>query len=77
MPEETEILALASELGALSLSLRNEEDADAIEERSRATVQTLLSGERMKATQRARQQMVKIIRGEGSAGFSLGAQDAP
>ena len=35
-----------SELGKLTLSLRNEDDVDMIEERGRATINTLLSGER-------------------------------
>lgn len=63
IPEEAEILALASELGKLSLSLRNEDDGDLIEERGRATIHTLLSGERTRAYQEKRQQIIQIIRG--------------
>jgi pilus assembly protein CpaB len=77
IPEETELLTLAAELGSLSLSLRNEEDADPIEERGRATVHTLLSGERTKANQQKRQQMVRIIRGEADERHGLGMQDLP
>jgi pilus assembly protein CpaB len=76
IPEEAEIVTLAAELGSLSLSLRNEEDVDPIEERGRATVQTLLSGERTKTNQQRRQQIVQIIRGENE-GSGLRAHDSP
>lgn len=76
IPEEAEIVTLAAELGSLSLSLRNEEDVDPIEERGRATVQTLLSGERTKSNQQRRQQTVQIIRGENE-GSGLRAHDSP
>lgn len=76
IPEEAEIVTLAAELGSLSLSLRNEEDVDPIEERGRATVQTLLSGERTKSNQQRRQQIVQIIRGENE-GSGLRAHDSP
>jgi pilus assembly protein CpaB len=77
LPEETEILTLAAELGSLSLALRHEEDVEAPEERGRATVHTLLSGERIKSTQQRRQQMVQVIRGEGSGSGSSGLHDSP
>ncbi len=77
LPEETEILTLAAELGSLSLALRHEEDVEALEERGRSTVHTLLSGERTKSTQQRRQQMVQIIRGEGNGGGRLGVHDSP
>ncbi len=63
IPEESEILALAAELGALTLSLRNDQDGELMEDRSRATIHTLLSGERAKASQQKRQQMIEIIKG--------------
>ncbi len=77
IPEEAEIVTLAAELGSLSLSLRNDEDVDPIEERGRATVHTLLSGERTKSNQQRRQQMVQIIRGESNEGSGLRAHNSP
>lgn len=62
IPEEAEILVLAQELGALTLSLRNEEDIDLMEERGRATINTLLSGERTKALQTKRFNTIQIIK---------------
>ena len=66
IPEEAEILVLASELGGLTLSLRNEDDVDLIEERGRATINSLLSGERQKALQIKHQRTIGIIRGNSS-----------
>src|SRR5207237_9958203 len=51
IPEEAEMLVLASELGSLTFSLRNEDDVDLLQERGRATINTLLSGERARAVQ--------------------------
>ncbi|MBK7862205.1 MAG: Flp pilus assembly protein CpaB [Archangiaceae bacterium] len=48
IPEEAEMLVLAAELGGLSLSLRNEDDVDLLEDRGRATINSLLSGERQR-----------------------------
>lgn len=67
LPEEAEILVLASELGSLSLSLRNEGDIDTMEERGRATIHTLLSGERTRALQEKRREIIQIIKGSGSS----------
>jgi pilus assembly protein CpaB len=63
VPEEVEILVLAQQLGGLTLSLRNEEDIDVMEERGRATMSTLLSGERTKALQQKRFNTIQVIRG--------------
>jgi pilus assembly protein CpaB len=63
IPEEAEILVLAQELGALTLSLRNEDDVDVIEERGRATINTLLSGERTRVLQQKRFNTIQVIRG--------------
>ncbi len=62
IPEEAEILVLAQDLGSLSLSLRNEDDVDAIEERGRATINTLLSGQRMTVLAAKRKALVTVIR---------------
>lgn len=66
IPEEAEILVLASELGELTLSLRNEDDVDIIEERGRATISTLLSGERTRVLEQKRREIIQIIKGAGS-----------
>ena len=63
IPEEAEILVLAAELGGLTMSLRNEDDVDVIEERGRASINTLLSGERMRAYQAIRFKQIQMIRG--------------
>jgi pilus assembly protein CpaB len=63
LPEEAEILVLAQELGSLYLSLRNTEDISIFEERARTTIQTLLTGERVKKLQERRYQTIQIIRG--------------
>jgi pilus assembly protein CpaB len=70
VPEEAEILVLASELGRLSLSLRNDEDPDMIEERGRATVQTLLTNERTRVLQEKRDKLIPIIRSSGDKGLA-------
>lgn len=63
LPEEAEILTLATELGNLTLALRNSEDIDIQEERGRATINTLLTGERTKALQQQRFKTIQILRG--------------
>ena len=72
IPEEAEILVLAQELGNLTLSLRNEEDVDIIEERGRATISTLLSGERTRVLQERRNQVIQVIRGSAGEKASAG-----
>lgn len=67
IPEEAEILVLAQDLGSLSLSLRNEDDVDAIEERGRATINTLLSGQRMTVLAEKRKKLVEVIRNTTSS----------
>jgi pilus assembly protein CpaB len=67
IPEEAEILVLASELGGLTMSLRNEDDVDVIEERGRATINTLLSGERTRVLQQKRFNTIQVIRGAGES----------
>ena len=73
IPEEAEILVLASELGNLTLSLRNEDDVDIIEERGRATISTLLSGERTRVLEAKRREIIQIIKGAGDSRASSGA----
>ncbi len=66
IPEEAEIIVLAQELGALTLALRNDDDIDTIEG-GRATINTLLSGERMRALRGIRlKTLVTEIRGNVS-----------
>jgi pilus assembly protein CpaB len=66
LPEEVEVAVLAQELGALTLSLRNEDDLDLLEDRGRATIHTLLSGERTKVMQAKRFNTIQVIRGATS-----------
>ena len=66
IPEEAEILTLAGELGNLTLSLRNEEDVDMLEERGRATIGTLLSGEPTRVLEQKRREIIQIIKGNAS-----------
>ncbi len=63
IPEEAEMLVLAQDLGALTLTLRNEDDVDVIEERGRASINTLLSGERTRVLQQKRFNTIQVIRG--------------
>jgi pilus assembly protein CpaB len=63
VPEEAEILALAADLGKLTLSLRNDDDIDTLNERGRADIRTLLSGQRTKALLDKRLQTIQIIKG--------------
>ena len=58
---------LASEMGGLTMSLRNEDDVDVIEERGRATINTLLSGERTRVLQQKRFNTIQVIRGSGES----------
>jgi len=74
IPEEAEILMLATELGNLTLSLRNEEDVDMIEERGRATISTLLSGERTRVLEQKRREIIQIIKGNGEKSAGSGPQ---
>lgn len=74
IPEEAEILVLAQELGNLTLSLRNEDDVDIIEERGRATISTLLSGERTRVLEKKRQEIIQIIKGSSAEKSATGPQ---
>jgi pilus assembly protein CpaB len=68
LPEEAEIIVLASQLGALYLTLRNPEDIGGEEERARATIETLITGERVKALQKKRAQTIQVVRLTGGGG---------
>jgi len=63
MPEEAEILILAQELGGLHLTLRNREDQGVSKERSRTTIETLITGTKLQELERQRRDTVRIIRG--------------
>lgn len=68
LPEEAEILTLAEGMGQLKFTLRNPEDIDVQEERGRATLQTLITGERIQTLMHKRTQTIQVIKGttEGS-----------
>ena len=63
VPEEAEILVLAQDLGKLTMTLRNDDDLDVMEERGRATIGTLMSGERTRVLQQKRYNTIQVIRG--------------
>ncbi|MCU0701168.1 MAG: Flp pilus assembly protein CpaB [Myxococcaceae bacterium] len=64
IPEEAEVLALAQELGTLSLSLRNEEDVDmGVERTAHTSIRTLFDGQRMALLQERRKSAIVFIRG--------------
>ena len=65
LPEEAEIVVLAAQMGSLTLTLRNPEDIGGEEERARATIETLLTGERVKALKKKRLQTIQVIRLSG------------
>lgn len=48
LSEEAEVALLALRVGALHVSLRNPNDPDILEERGRSTINTILSGERIR-----------------------------
>ena len=66
LPEEAEMLVLAGQLGGLTFTLRNEDDLDVMEQRGRATVETLLSGERTRVLQMKRFNTIQVIRGSAA-----------
>lgn len=66
LPEEAEMLVLAQQLGRLTFTLRHEDDLDVLEERGRATIGTLLSGERTKVLQMKRFNTIQVIRGSAA-----------
>jgi pilus assembly protein CpaB len=70
IPQEAEMLVLAQELGNLSMSLRNEDDVGSLEDRGRATINSLLSGERTKELARIRAATIQIIRGTSATSES-------
>ena len=63
VPEEGEILMLAQELGNLSLSLRNDDDLDTINNRLPTSARTLFDGERRSIHQKERAAIIEILRG--------------
>jgi pilus assembly protein CpaB len=62
LPEEAEILSLASDLGSLTATLRNPADIDTLEARGRTTLATLLTGVRETEFIRRRAHLITMIR---------------
>jgi pilus assembly protein CpaB len=58
------------------MSLRNEDDIDMMEDRGRATISTLLSGERTKVLQQKRFNTIQVIRGNSSENKATDAHPA-
>lgn len=77
LPEEAEILVLAQELGSITFVLRNPEELDLEEDRGRATIGTLLTGERTKALRQLRYQTIQVIRGSAGTAERSGALGRP
>ena len=61
-PEEAEVVALASTMGRLSLTLRNEDDDEVEFERGFTNAQTLLDGRRRQALEARRRTVIQSIR---------------
>lgn len=68
LPEEAELLVLAQEMGNLTLVLRHPDELEAERDRGRATVSTLLTGERSRALEKMRRERVQVIRGSRAGG---------
>ena len=77
VPEEAEILMLATELGTLRMTLRNPDDRDTQDEHSHVDFKTLLSGERTKALIKQRQATIQVIRGAASQTMPATGGDLP
>lgn len=78
LPDEAEILVLAQDLGSLTMSLRNEDDIEqGLEDRGRATINTLLSGERTKMLQQKRLTTIQVIRGSTATPEAHATPDMP
>ena len=77
VPEEAEILMLATELGTLRMTLRNPDDRDTQDEHSHVDFKTLLSGERTKALIKQRQATIQVIRGAASQTMPTTGGDLP
>ena len=67
-------VVLAQDMGSLMLSLRNEDDVDVIEDRGRATINTLLSGERTRLLHEKRRKVIETIKGNTRGSETVGAQ---
>lgn len=67
-PEEAEVVALASSMGKLTLTLRTDEDDEVDLERGFTNIQTLLDGKRAMALLKRRSDMVQVIRATPEGG---------
>ena len=63
VPEEIEVVSLALRSGALTATLRNGKDPETIV-RGETTLETLLSGERLKRLEQKRSRLIEVIRRE-------------
>ncbi len=72
LPEEAELLSLASDLGSLTLTLRNPDDLDAYQERGHSTIATLLTGARVTELTKRRQTYIEFIKGNARTTESAG-----
>jgi len=72
LPEEAEILTLAEGMGQLKFTLRNPEDIDVQEARGRATIDTLITGERIEQLRKQRQNTIQVIKGTSESTRATG-----
>jgi len=73
LPEEAEIITLAEGMGSLKYTLRNPEDIDVQEARGRATLQTLITGDRIEQLRHVRQQTIQVIKGTSEKSAAAGS----
>lgn len=62
LPEEAEILSLATDLGSLTITLRNPGDADLLEDHGKTTIATLLTGVRQMAIRDKRIHTIEVLK---------------
>jgi Flp pilus assembly protein CpaB len=68
VPEEAELLAFAEDTGVMQVLLRNPDDVNLIAGQGRATLNTVLSGERTQVLQQKRFHTIQVIRGSADKG---------
>jgi Flp pilus assembly protein CpaB len=73
LPEEAEMLAFAEDTGVLQVMTRNASDPSELVE-GRATITSVLTGERARVLQQKRFNTIQVIRGSGGGGSSGGSE---
>jgi pilus assembly protein CpaB len=73
LPEEAELLSLASDLGTLTLTLRNAEEIDMQADRGHSTIATLLTGVRVHQLTEQRIKTIELIKGNSRTREAVGS----